>query len=38
MFLNIKGKAMPTPFMSMAMTFKLVFRNLQIAKLQYKKV
>ena len=29
---------MPTPFMSMAMTFKLVFRNLQIAKLQYKKV
>ena len=29
---------MPTPFMSMAMTFKHVFRNLQIAKLQYIKV
>ncbi len=29
---------MPTPLMSMAMTFKHVFRNLQIAKLQYKKV
>lgn len=28
---------MPTPFMSMAMTFKHVFRNLQVAKLQYKK-
>ena len=29
---------MPTPLMSMAMTFKHVFRNLQIAKLQYIKV
>ena len=29
---------MPTPLMSIVMAFKLIFRNLQIAKLQYKKV
>ncbi len=29
---------MSIPLMSMVMAFKLVFRNLQVAKLQYKKV
>jgi len=38
MFLNIKRKATTTPLMSIVMAFKLVFRNLQVAKLQYKKV
>ncbi len=29
---------MTTPLMSIVMAFKLVSRNLQVAKLQYKKV
>lgn len=29
---------MTTPLMSIVMAFKLIFRNLQVAKLQYKKV
>ncbi len=29
---------MTTPLMNIVMAFKLIFRNLQVAKLQYKKV
>lgn len=29
---------MTTPLMSIVMAFKLIFRNSQVAKLQYKKV
>ena len=36
--LHLFLKAMTTPLMSIVMAFKLVFRNLQVAKLQYKKV
>ena len=33
--LHLFLKAMAIPFMSIAMAFKAVFRNLQVAKLQY---